>query len=175
MAARDRKRKQLEDALRKSRKRRIRRPSLLAPHRLPMHSPDILYNPPGLDKMSEVLEEFVDPYCDEDLTFEDYGALLMTGVAAWNAAVAPPGERRERLVEGYLKSLRGKHTAAEIEKVRTRVHELIHRKLTAFPLNSRCIVAMELSIQEDGSPHLRVASTLQPPPDLGMGEQFGAT
>jgi hypothetical protein len=128
----------------------------------------VLQDVPGLEKMSVVIEEFVRPYLDEVHSFQDLGALLMKGMSAWNAAIAPAGERRERLIQGFLTSVKQKYTTEELEAVRKQLHAMIQRKLTHYPRNLRCITGMSLSMKDTG-PYLDVVSTLEPPPEFGAG------
>src|SRR3954471_12797318 len=54
----------------------------------------VVYEPAGREKMSEVLEEFIEPYSDLADTDEAFEKLLNLGVLAWNAALLPEDERQ---------------------------------------------------------------------------------
>ena len=47
----------------------------------------IVFSPPGQEKMSEVLDEFVAPYEQHISDRESYERLLMVAMVAWNAAL----------------------------------------------------------------------------------------
>jgi hypothetical protein len=48
-----------------------------------------------MEKMSEVLEQFVEPYWEElPDTADDFRKILTIGVAAWNAALLPEDEQK---------------------------------------------------------------------------------
>lgn len=119
----------------------------------------LVVSPPGEVKMSEVLEDFVEPYREEAQTKEATRRLLTLATIAWNAALYPEPERQgmidqvltDDIVEG------DKKLKAEIQEI---VKELIARKNRYFSENKRMILDFELKDVGSGY-HLSVASTLE--------------
>jgi hypothetical protein len=120
----------------------------------------LVVSPPGEVKMSEVLEDFVEPYREEAQTKNAIIRLLTLGTIAWNTALFPKPERQgmidkmitDDLVEG------DKKLKAEIQDL---IEELIARKNRYFSEHKRMIVDFELKDEGSGY-HLSVASTLLP-------------
>jgi hypothetical protein len=120
----------------------------------------LVVSPPGEVKMSEVLEDFIEPYREEAQTKEATRRLLTLATIAWNVALFPKPERQwmidkmitDDLVEGDQK------LKAEIQDL---IQELIARKNRYFSENKRMIVDFELKKVGSGY-HLSVASTLSP-------------
>lgn len=118
----------------------------------------VVYEPPGQEKMSEVLDDFVAPYSDLADTEDAYRKLLNLAVLAWNAALLPEDQRRaiiEETVDAGFPRASGPARAAAREFLET----LIRRKLEHFAGNRRAILSFTLTETGDGY-HLSVASTL---------------
>lgn len=109
---------------------------------------------PGVEKMSEVLWDFVDPYLDSAETEDALRKLLTLGMAAWNAAVAGP-TKGEELIRDLEQTL----PPEAREHFRVIIDPLIQRKLRYFSDNQRIILDFTLTMQPSG-PYLQVASTL---------------
>ena len=142
--------KQLE----KARKRRAKR---LERRGRPGGEPIVIVSPPGVEKMSEVLEEFVEPYMEECETSESMEKLLSLGMVAWDAALVT-GSQREELLNSTLAEL----PAEAREDARSILLVLIHRKETYFADNKRFILSFELVPGADGEPRLNVLSSMPP-------------
>ena len=119
-------------------------------------SPDeiIIRDPPGMEKMSEVLEDFVGPHWDQAPTEEALRNLLNVAAVAWNAALLP-SEEREKLHQKSQQML----PADQRDDFRAIVDSLIQRKLAHFADNRRAILSIDLTMQPTG-PYLEVMSTL---------------
>ncbi len=118
----------------------------------------VVYEPAGREKMSAVLEDFVEPYRDTASTEDEFRKLLLLGSLAWNAALLPEDERRA-MIEETLKAGMSRGDEADLAAVREIVEWLVRRKLEHFAANQRAIVSFELTDTGDGF-HLSVASTL---------------
>jgi hypothetical protein len=121
-----------------------------------------LVEPPGQEKMSEVLEAFIEPYMDQAVTGDALRKLLALGVLAWNAALVPD-DRRRKMIDGALEGLPKLPIDARTE-VRALVNTMIERKEAFFPSNRRAIITFDLTDTGEGY-HLSVASTLNVGPD----------
>ena len=119
---------------------------------------EVVYEPPGREKMSDVLEEFIEPYSDTADTDDAYENLLTLGMLAWNAALLPV-DRRQAMIDETLEA--GFSTASRSDQALAReiIETLIRRKLEHFAENQRAILSFKLSHTKDGL-HLSVASTL---------------
>jgi len=113
---------------------------------------------PGLEKMSDVLEEFVAPFADSANTMDAYRQLLTLGVLAWNVALLPEDER-ERMIRASLHAEAVGIPADSRAAVRGLVDALVVRKELCFRRNRRFIVDFDLQDTGDGW-HISVASTV---------------
>lgn len=121
---------------------------------------EIVVSPSGEVTMSEVLEDFIEPYRKSNETKGSMRTLLTIGIIAWNLALSPESKRQEMIDRVFNKDLlKGdKRLKAEIQEL---IQELIARKNRYFSENKRMIVDFEL--KELGSEyHLSVASSLSP-------------
>ena len=117
---------------------------------------EIIANPSGEAKMSDVLRDFVEPYRKFTDTEDAYRKLLTLGVVAWGAALLPKKEQQDR-VDSILS--KGIPTAdGELETgLKEIVNRLIVRKETHFSEYRRDIIDFELKDTGSGY-HLSVAS-----------------
>jgi len=118
----------------------------------------VLKNPKGEIKMSEVLENFVEPYLAEARGPEQQQMLFKMAVIAWNSAIMPETERQSAL-NNLLKMMKVKKS--DRQEVEGLLDELVVRKLELFPDNHRYIVDFQLDDAGDQF-HLSVASTSTP-------------
>ena len=124
----------------------------------PFAHQEIVVEPEDAAKMSDVLEDFVEPYRDTADTKDAYQKLLMLGMMAWNAALLPVKEQ-QNMLQQLLDRL--PHTSAEDKKaLMAFLRELIERKLKYFSQNRRAILSIDLQETGDGY-YLSVASTLE--------------
>lgn len=115
-------------------------------------------NPPGVEKMSEALEAFAEPYMGSVASDDDLHKLYAVAIVAWNCALMDIEKRGESL-EKFLAILMPGATVQETDDLRCLIEEMITRKLIYFASNPRWIVSFELKSGGDG-PFLSVASTL---------------
>lgn len=119
---------------------------------------DIVKNPKGHAKMSDVLERFVEPYEDDEMTLNHRRNLLGLAVIAWNLALLPQSERKGMMKKLMREVLRGEDPLLQRE-ARSIIEDMVARKDQLFADNQRYIVSYEL--QDLGTEfHLTVASTL---------------
>ncbi|MGG6270529.1 hypothetical protein ACQ4M3_37920 [Leptolyngbya sp. AN03gr2] len=122
----------------------------------------IVTSPKNEVKMSEVLEDFVEPYLDFARNRHQREKLFGIAVAAWNLALMPEAERESMIEQLIQHALQSNDPLAQ-QDTREILHDLIERKQTLFADNSRYIV--EFQLQDLGHTfHLSVASTLSNPP-----------
>jgi hypothetical protein len=55
---------------------------------------EVVFEPGGEEKMSEVLTSFVEPYLEFADTREEFDKLIALAVGAWNATLLPEGARK---------------------------------------------------------------------------------
>ncbi|MBD2464833.1 hypothetical protein H6G89_27915 [Oscillatoria sp. FACHB-1407] len=114
-------------------------------------------NPAGQEKMSDVLEAFVEPYLDDAETFEAQQKLFTIAIVAWNLALMPDDKRPAEL-KNFVQKLAGsnKQFAADTTAI---LEEFIERKQQFFANNKRYIIDFEL--QKMGKTHhLSVVSSM---------------
>ncbi len=117
--------------------------------------------PPGQEKMSEVLKEFVEPYVGFLKSKATYRMLLDIGVIAWNAALFPVERRQAELRDGLSGILPPDAVDLKADFL-SMVEALIARKDAHFASIRRLIVSFEFS-EEDS--YLAVASLLVETPE----------
>ena len=104
-------------------------------------------------KMSQVLEEFIEPYREFADTEEAFRKLLVTAVVAWNTALFPAEEREahlEKVLEAFPEEVRADGKAI--------ISELMERKERYFSEYRRMIIDYEVMDTGEGY-HLVVIST----------------
>jgi hypothetical protein len=107
-------------------------------------------------KMSDVLEEFVEPHRQFVETKEAYRKLLMAAIVAWNVTLFPEKDRLSRL-DQLLVTL----PEDAREDGRQIIEELMVRKEKFFSQHRRMIIDFELA-DSGGQWHLSVMSTPGP-------------
>lgn len=118
---------------------------------------EVIIGPPknGI-KMSEVLEEFVEPYRKFAETKEAYRKLLTTAIIAWNVTLFPEKDRSSRLEELVVT------LPEDVRKDgRQIIEELMVRKERFFSQHRRMIIDFEVA-DTGGEWHLSVMSTAGP-------------
>ena len=121
---------------------------------------DIVKNPKGEVKMSDVLDEFVEPYLPESDELERHEMVYDMAIIAWNLAIIPEDQRQTAISELFDEFLKDKPATAR-QEFNNLIDEMVARIFELFPDNRRYILAFQL---EDGGDqfHLSVASTLSP-------------
>src|SRR5262245_9412283 len=109
----------------KHKQERARKAKLL--QQRPFEGDVILVPPDGVEKMSEVLRDFVDPYWEGCKTEEALRKLITLGIIAWNAALVS-GSERSKLIEGTLETV-----PPDVRPgMRAFLEEMIRRKESVF-------------------------------------------
>jgi len=118
----------------------------------------LVRNPAGHEKMSDVLKEFVEPFRDLVNGKEALSKLLTLAVLAWNAAILPE-DQGQAMIDEMLGSALAKASREDRAQAREIVEMLVRRKQEHFAANQRMIVSFELTDTGDGF-HLDVMYTL---------------
>jgi hypothetical protein len=116
--------------------------------------------PRGVEKMSDVMWDFIGPYLDVIHTEKQFRSLLEVAIA-WDTSLLPRAERRR-----FLDSVVDKLMDSDGENVKFIIEELVRRKDRYFSHNRRMIVTYDLKTTRRG-PHLSLVSTLQDHPVIG--------
>jgi hypothetical protein len=116
----------------------------------------IVYDPPGIAKMSEILREFIEPFREFADTTEAMHRLLATALVAWNTALMPEAERAES-----LKVVSENLPPDTVEDFYAIVEEMVERKERYFAQYNRYILEYELTETENDY-HIAVISTEGP-------------
>lgn len=115
----------------------------------------VVYDPEGEVKMSEVILDFVAPYMAELETDEESRKLIGVAVIAWNIALLPEEERAVA-----VDKLLDQATFASISSdLKPFIYELVERKNTYFADIERFILNYQTVDTGEGM-HLTIASTL---------------
>jgi hypothetical protein len=116
----------------------------------------VVVEPPGVQKMSEVLEDFVEPFRYEAETEVSFRALISLGVLAWNASFVPPKEQRA-MADRIPRELFPEGPSEAQAEVQSLFLALLERKQTHFAKNRRTILEFNVSPTSAGL-HLSVIS-----------------
>jgi hypothetical protein len=116
--------------------------------------------PKGEQRMSEVLEAFIEPYLGLAGTDNGQRVLLQIASLAWNAAILPDNERQAMLDQVADRGLPGFQGQAH-EELLDLLKNMIARKLALFDENKRFILSVELTSAQGG--YLSVISTAADP------------
>ena len=123
---------------------------------------ELVINPSGEVKMSEVLIDFIEPYLEFADTKEDYRKLVILGITAWNTSLLPKEEQQD-MVDSIFNQFSKEMpivTKGQRRKLEEIVNTLIVRKKAYFSEYTRAIISYDLTDTGDGY-YLSVASTLE--------------
>jgi hypothetical protein len=113
---------------------------------------------PQSEKMSDVLEDFIEPFVEDgELSLEANRVLLTMAVVAWNVANMPE-DQQESALQDFLKVFSPTLGKGLLE-AETLIRQMIVRKQRFFAKNQRFILNFQLK-DLGHSRHLSVASTL---------------
>ena len=110
------------------------------------------------EKMSEVLEKFIEPYAEFATRPEAYHMLIALATVAWNAALLEGTERQNLMAQSTeaILTTAGEEWAKDLQGI---LAMLIERKQRYFADNKRYILNYHLSETKQGY-QLAVISTL---------------
>jgi hypothetical protein len=118
----------------------------------------VVYDPAGRERMSEILEEFVEPFRYTAESYDDFHKLLSLAVLAWNAALLPE-DKRQAMVDEILAAGFARESAADRAFARQVIEAMIRRKEEHFAAIRRAILSFELTDRGDDY-YLAVAASL---------------
>ena len=114
--------------------------------------------PPGTAKMSKLLEDFIEPYLHMIETEEAMQKLVALGVVAWNIALDPESEHRQRIDKVFTDKVFEEEP--EMKAIGEEILcKLIERKKKHFSECKQTILEYELLDRGNGGYALSVAST----------------
>jgi hypothetical protein len=113
----------------------------------------------NLEKMSEVLSRFIEPYKDTVADLDDFRGLVSCAALAWNLSMLPPREREEMLNEA-IDDLSEQTDPEHARVINGRILEMIERKHRYFSQYSREIINFHVEDVE-GCYSLQVISLLE--------------
>jgi len=114
-------------------------------------------------KMSEVLNDFIEPYLDEVDNTAEVRLLISIGVAAWNIGLCDDANERASTIEDTVeKVVAGGRGRRAKNNARTFLVGLVERKRSHFAHITRPICDYHVHEQDDGGWYLQVVSLLEP-------------
>ena len=116
----------------------------------------IVKNPAGYTKMSEVLNEFIDPFVATTHNAAEYRGLVILATVAWNAALLGPDERTD-----FLENMAQTFRSGTQRDFYDAVSELIEHKERYFAHYQRHILDVQVTETNYGY-HLSVLSPIEP-------------
>jgi hypothetical protein len=119
----------------------------------------LVVNQGEIVKMSEVLEDFVEPYSDDRLDKHGLEMLFSMGIMAWNIALMPKEKRVEMVNEAFA-AIMPTSDAADLAFGKDLIEQMVDRKDKFFADNQRMIMSFELQYVSHGEYHISVASTM---------------
>jgi hypothetical protein len=136
-------------------KKQARKQKAKALRQRPFGRDEVIVLPEGVEKMSEVLTDFIEPYADVWKTEEELNKFLFVASIAWNAALLQ-GDERDKLLQDTLRTV----PPQARPDLSTMLTDLIRRKETYFASNERMILSYEVTMGPDGL-RLNVLSTFE--------------
>lgn len=127
----------------------------------PEYAKTVVFNePPGVEKMSEVLMEYAEPLTTPLPAHDDKAFRNAIGVAAmcWNAALSPKELRKEGLNQFVSSRANEMLPAAELREI---LNFMVERKNRFFRNNKRWILDYSVTCTKKDR-HVQIASTLEP-------------
>jgi RNA binding exosome subunit len=121
----------------------------------------IVVDPKGVQKMSEVLEEFVEPYLPSAQGHQQTKALFAMAIVAWNISLLPDAEQRSHL-ENVSQKVAESSGSQDCADIREELQRMVDRRKKYFSYCNRRILDFELTESADDY-HLSVISTLDQP------------
>jgi hypothetical protein len=103
----------------------------------------IIQSPPGYEKMSEVIAEFVHPYLEEAGSEQELRNLFGIAIAVWNLGLLPAPDRPaavDQIVEVAQPEARS--------DLRGLVENMLRRRMTQYAGNTRAIIQYTLSLNQ---------------------------
>ncbi len=116
--------------------------------------------PLGLERMSDVLNEFVKPFLLQANSADEMQMFFSLGVMAWNTTLLPEPEQ-EAAIDDIIQKM-GPASGTERSALRLLLTELTLRKKKYFASNRRVIAGFDFRETPDGY-HLNVVSSLDLP------------
>jgi hypothetical protein len=124
----------------------------------------VMVSPAGMPKMSEIFQEFIDPYSESANDYKSRIKLLEVAAMAWNLAILPEADRQLMLKQTIQMMV--DQAGSQIESdIRGILDELMARKLKYFADCKRLVVDFNLEETRSGF-QLSVASTMEVPEDM---------
>jgi DNA primase catalytic subunit len=119
---------------------------------------EVIIDPEGMEKMSEVLRRFIAPYVDNVENIQYYKNFLSIGVLAWNLTVVPEDKQQE--MKDMMLSEMFAEAPSEIQHdIEEILDDLIARKKKYFSSIKRFVV--DFKVKDTGRDYnLSVVSTL---------------
>jgi hypothetical protein len=123
-------------------------------------------NPPGVEKMSEVLLRFADPILDRSAPLGEIRSTLFFAMTLWNYALLPAKARSES--KGLLRKVLSDPWASAV------VQRLLERKAQLFADNQRMFYDLEVD-QRGDELKVNVVSALPGSPAAGGAKKLGSS
>ncbi len=108
--------------------------------------------------MSDVLENFMEPFLEPGLTRAQLETAFAIGIVAWNIAIMPP-ERRQPAIDEVVQRHEKNCAPQDLQEFKELLNEMVDRKLALFTNNLRLIADFQLE-GPGPSYQLLVASSL---------------
>jgi hypothetical protein len=123
-------------------------------------------NPPGVEKMSEVLLHFADPILDRSAPLEEIRSTLFFAMTIWNYALLPAKARSES--KGLFRKVMSDPWSSSV------VQRLLERKAQLFADNQRMFYDLEV-YQKGDELKVNVVSVLPGSPTEGGAKKSGSS
>ena len=108
----------------------------------------VVVEPPGVEKMSEVLTDFAKPLLDQCEDNESARGIIVLAIAVWNTALLPEEEQREAVEEVFV-ALSQSIPDEFLPAFRADISMLMARKREHFPHINRHILDYQFTEQDD--------------------------
>ncbi len=123
---------------------------------------EVVVEPEGQVKMSEVIEDFVTPFLDVATTPKARKKLFAIAIFGWNLALMPEGTRQLEVEKAVAAICAGFSDDRLGEDTRIILNDFIEHKLTEFPDYKRLVLDFELREDKRGTRYISIMSTPDP-------------
>jgi oligoendopeptidase F len=121
------------------------------------YAANMVIEPQGLEKMSDIMGRFIEPYADTVDNLRDFEALFSLAAIAWNIALMPDHKKKEKM-DTLLAELFQDKDGETQEVTKEIITNLIARKQKYFSHVKRLIMDFKITGTKKKY-HISVAST----------------
>jgi len=118
----------------------------------------IVVDPKGMEKMSEVIENFAEPLLEDCENDKDIKKIIKFAILVWNLTLIPDDDKQKNEIQNFVDTLSTSNDANEIRHFKHYTNLLVTRKRKMFSHIKRAIIDYQFS-GSGSNLRLNIAST----------------